>query len=394
MPLPADPDPEDPAGKPGWNDRMYERRNKLLAEPRFQRWASTFPPFKPIAARRASGLFDLCAGFVYSQVLFACVELKLFEALADGPAALDALAAKLGLPPDRLARLLEAATALELTQKRDEGYGLGMHGAAYLGNPGIGAMIAHHAMLYRDLADPVALLKGEKGDTELAAFWPYAGAGAPHDLGDEAVAPYGVLMSSSLAMIADDVLDAYPFVDHAHLLDIGGGNGDFLVAAAHRRPDLHVTLFDLPAVAKRAEARFAEERLGGRARAVGGDYKRDPLPEGADLMSLVRVAHDIDDADLDALLAKICTALPPGGILLLAEPMAETSGAERVGAYFSMYLLAMGSGRPRSADDLSRRLYAAGFARVRSIATPRPMLSGLIVAQKSAGIRNRAVRHS
>ena len=253
----------DAGAKPGWNDRLYERRNQLLAEPRFQRWASTFPPFKPVAAKRASDLFDLCAGFVYSQVLFACVELKLFEALAAGPVPLDALATRFGVTPERLASLLDAATALDLTQQRDAGYGLGKHGAAYLGNPGIGAMIAHHAMLYRDLADPVALLKSAKGDGELARFWPYAGADAPQDLGDEAVAPYGELMSSSLAMLSDDVLDAYPFVDHAELLDIGGGNGDFLVAAAHRRPDLRVTLFDLPAVAKQAEARFADERLAG-----------------------------------------------------------------------------------------------------------------------------------
>ena len=43
-------------------------------------------------------------------------------------------------------------------------------------------------------------------------------------------------------------------------------------------------------------------------------------------------------------------ALPPGGTLLLAEPMAGTPGAEPVGdAYFGFYLLAMGSGRPAHA---------------------------------------------
>lgn len=382
------------AGRLGWSDRWFKARNSLLARAGFQRWAATFPPFKPVARRRAAGLFDLCAGFVYSQILFACIEVKLFEALADGPVATDALAAKLALDPARLARLLEAAAALHLVECRPGGYGLGIHGAACLGNPGVGAMVAHHAMLYRDLADPVALLRVGGGDTELARFWPYAGAAAPGDIAGEAAGPYGALMSTSLAMIADDVLDAYPFVEHAHLLDIGGGNGDFLVAAAHRRPDLHLTLFDLPAVARRAETRFADERLAGRARAIGGDYKRDPLPEGADLVSLVRIAHDLDDPDLDALLRRIFAALPPGGILLLAEPFAETPGAERVGAYFAMYLMAMGSGRPRSAADLTRRLHAAGFARARTVATPRPMLCGLIVAQKSAGPRNRAVRQS
>ena len=42
-------------------------------------------------------------------------------------------------------------------------------------------------------------------------------------------------------------------------------------------------------------------------------------------------------------------ALPADGTLLLAEPMAGSRGAEPVGdAYFGFYLLAMGSGRPRT----------------------------------------------
>lgn len=378
---------------PTVGERWYSTRNRLLAEPHFQRWASTFPLTRPVAQGRAGGLFDICAGFVYSQVLFACVELKVFEKLADGPLPLEALATMCGLPPEGARRLLASAAALQLVEKRGgTDYGLGMHGAAYLGNPGIGAMIAHHAMFYRDLANPVALLKGE-AKTELADFWPYAGAESPHDLSADSVAPYTALMSASQALIADDVLDAYPFVDHTCLLDVGGGGGDFLVAAAHRRPDLRVVLFDLPAVTAHAEARFAEERLAGRSTALGGDFKRDPLPEGADLVSLVRVAHDLDDADLAALLAKVVDALPPGGILLLAEPFAETPGAERVGAYFEMYLFAMQRGRPRTAAELTSFLYEAGFARVRAVATARPLLTGLIVAQKSAGPRNRAVRH-
>jgi demethylspheroidene O-methyltransferase len=375
-----------------WRSRWFARRNRLLAQPRFQRWASRFAPTRPIATRRAGALFDLCAGFVYSQILFACVELRLFETLEAGPLPPDAIAARCGLKPEAMARLLEAARALHLVEARGAAYGLGVHGAAYLGNPAVGAMIAHHAMLYRDLADPVALLKAEAPETELARFWPYATAADPHALGAEAVAPYSELMASSQALIADDVLEAYPFVDHACLLDIGGGDGAFLVAAAHRRPDLRIVCFDLPAVAARAEARYARERLAGRARAIGGDFKVDPLPTGADLMSLVRVAHDLDDGDLAGLLAKICQALPPGGILLLAEPLAQTTGAERVGAYFAMYLLAMRRGRPRSEDELTRALYAAGFARVRRAATSRPMLTSLLIAQKSAGPRNRAVR--
>ena len=379
--------------KTGWRDRLYTNRNRLLAQPHFQRWASKFPLTRRIAETRASGLFDLCAGFVYSQILFACVEIKLFEKLAEGPVSIDALADQCGFLRERMRRLLDAAAALKLVEKRgDDAYGLGIHGAAALGNPAIAAMIAHHDKLYRDLENPVAVFKGEKVDTELAKFWPYALSESPHELASDDVSPYSALMSSSQALIADDILDAYPFVDHGTLLDIGGGSGDFLIAAAHRRPDLRIVLFDLPSVVAAAEARFKQERLGGRSSTAGGDFKRDALPKGADLVSLVRVAHDLDDDALDALLAKIFAALPPGGILLLAEPLAETAGAEKVGAYFEMYLLAMQRGRPRSATALIQHLYGAGFARARQLSTPRPMLTGLIVAQKSAGPRNRAVR--
>jgi hypothetical protein len=68
-----------------WLDRCLAARDGLLASPRFRRWAAAFPLTRPIARRRTRDLFDLCAGFVYSQVLYACVRLRLFEILAEGP---------------------------------------------------------------------------------------------------------------------------------------------------------------------------------------------------------------------------------------------------------------------------------------------------------------------
>ncbi|MFD0938388.1 methyltransferase, partial [Methylobacterium trifolii] len=78
------------------------------------------------------------------------------------------------------------------------------------------------------------------------------------------------------------------------------------------------------------------------------------------------------------------TALPPGGSLVLAEPMAGTPGAEPVGdAYFGFYLLAMGSGRPRRVEELRAMLAEAGFAQMREIRTRRPLLTRLLIARKA-----------
>jgi demethylspheroidene O-methyltransferase len=109
---------------------------------------------------------------------------------------------------------------------------------------------------------------------------------------------------------------------------------------------------------------------------------RDPLPTGADLLSLVRVLHDHDDAQALRILQAARRALPAGGVLLVAEPMSGTAGAEPMGdAYFGFYLLAMGQGRPRTPAELRALLGQAGFARVRTARTRRPMLTRLIVAQ-------------
>src|SRR4051812_7434825 len=319
-------------------ERWQRLRDRLLANASFQDWAVRFPLTRPIANRRAKALFDLCAGFVYSQTLAACVKLRLFEILSEGPKSLDHLAERLSLSRDAAARLLDAAIALRLVERRRNGqFGLGALGAATLGAPGVVAMIEHHAMFYADLRDPVALLRGEQPDTGIGALWPYAAGEHESDgargrsLKQDDIADYSTLMATSQPQVSADILAAYRFDKHTCLLDLGGGDGTLLRAVAKAAPNLKLKLLDLPAVAERANARFAAAGLGDRAKAYGGDFRTGPLPEGADIISLVRVIHDHDDDVVMDILRTARKALPPGGTLLLAEPMAGTTGAETVG---------------------------------------------------------------
>ena len=354
-----------------WRERWVTWRNRRLADPAFLRLATRFLPTRPVAQAQARALFDVVAGFVYSQVAFACVELGLLDRLAAGPMARDAAAAACDLPAERMQLLLDAAAALDLVELLPGSRcALGSAGAALVSNPGIAAMIRHHRPFYADLADPVALLRAPRGTAQLAGYWNYTTADAA------SVADYSALMAASQPMLAGLILDAYPFARHRRLLDIAGGEGAFVEAVAVRVPGLALGLFDLPPVAERAAV-----RLGATATVYPGSFIDDPLPRGADLVTLVRVVHDHDDAVVAALFAKIRALLPRGGTLLIAEPMAEARGAAPIGAaYFGFYLLAMGSGRPRSAATLHAMLQTAGFARVRRHRSAMPMLVDLISA--------------
>ena len=346
-------------------------RNRLLASPAFRRFALRFPVTQPIARRHAGRLFDLVAGFTYSQTLFACVELGLFDRLAGNPEPILILAASHDIPEPAFRRLVDAATALGLLQTLPgDRVTLGESGAAMVGNSGVAAMVAHHRHLYADLADPVALLR-LPGSGALAAFWPYANGSDP-----DAVARYSALMAASVTSVAEQLIDSYDVSRHRRLLDVGGGEGRFLAAVRARAPGLALGLFDLPAVVERA-----------RARVVGidsfhpGDFRAGPIPAGYDCITLVRIVHDHDDAVVARLFAQVRRALPPGGTLLIVEPMRGDVATYRLGsAYFGWYLQAMGSGRVRTPAEIGTLLTTAGFSRWTRRRTALPLTTSVIVA--------------
>lgn len=371
----------------GWRERLAAWRDRRMADPGFHTWVLRTPLLRLIARRRARQTFDLVAGFVYSQVLRACMELELFERLAGGPVAPAVLARAVGLDEAALDRLLAAGVALRLLRWRGGGrIALGPLGAPLVGHKAIAALVQHHHALYADLADPVGLLRGPAGRPATSQQWPYTVHARPDRLAAEEVATYSGIMSASQPLIAQLVLDAYPVQRHRLMMDVGGGEGAFLRAAARQAPALRLRLFDLPAVADRARQRFAEHGLAGRAEALGGSFLRDPLPAGADLISLVRVVHDHNDTSVRQLLQAVRQALPPGGTLLIAEPMSQTPGAEAMGdAYFGLYLLAMGQGRPRSPATLRALLAEAGFVQIRQLPTHLPLQTGVMVARTPSG---------
>jgi demethylspheroidene O-methyltransferase len=369
----------------GWRERFSDFRNSKVADPAFRRWAARFAPTRFFARKQAAALFDLTAGFVYSQILCSCVRLNLFDTLAAGPLATLEIASRAGLPPDGARRLLKAAAALDLMEERaGDRFALGALGAALVGNEGVKAMILHHQILYDDLRDPLALLAGETA-SQLQRYWVYADGSSASDPEPHRHADYTRLMAASQAFVTTEILDAYPLARHRRLLDVGGGDATFLLAAAKAAPELELAMFDLPPVATIARQRLLAAGLSGRAKAYGGSFFEDPLPPGADLVTLNRVLHDHDDGAALTILKAIRRAISADGTVLVTEPMAGTRGAEASGdAYFGFYLLAMGQGRPRTEDEISRMLGLAGFGDIRRVRTNTPLIARILSARPLA----------
>lgn len=364
----------------GW----IARRNRVFANPRFQHWAARLPLVRWIARSRADAAFNLLAGFAYSQVLRAYVEGGLFDILQDGPLGVGDIAPRMDLSEDATLTLLRAGRALMLSEEAGpDRWMLGEQGAVFAANPGVQAMIRHHRLLYADLADPLALLRADRREaTSLSRFWTYAGA--LHGVAErgEQTSEYSQLMAASQHFVADEVLASVSFRDVRRLLDVGGGHGAFLKAIGTAHPHLELGLFDLPEVVETGRALLGEAVGSSRVSAHPGNFFKDSIPQGYDMVSLIRILHDHDDAPAQALLANIRASLTPGARLLIAEPMARIRGIEPMGeAFFGLYLWAMGSGRARSPAEIVTMLKKAGFASARPVATAQPVNASVIIAR-------------
>jgi demethylspheroidene O-methyltransferase len=342
-------------------------RNRLIADPKFIAFAQRFVLTRPVARRQSVELFDLLAGFSYSQTLYACVRLNIIGLVGQGGISLDALAKAASLDIGKAALLTKAAVALGILDSDGEHIILGPHGAALLAQPWIMRFIEHHSHFYRDLEDPVALLRGEHVEGGLRDYWRYDQTG-------EGKAAYSALMAASQAAVSEQVLRAYDFGRHSSVLDVGGGSGAFLSAVGARHPHLKLNLFDLPGVVALppTDSAIAIERH-------GGDFRSDRLPDALDLVTVVRVVHDHDDAAVLALLKNIRRSCGHETVLMITEPFAGNRSTARVtDAYFNLYFAAMGQGRTRTPAEIAALAAEAGFTGLRIWPTDMPLIAGVI----------------
>jgi demethylspheroidene O-methyltransferase len=340
-------------------DFLKRFRNRILTDAKFIAFAQRFPLTRPVARAKSLDLFNLLAGFTYSQVLFACVELRMFEHMGES---LKTLAPKLNLSLEKTDTLVRAAVAIGVLDWDGDHIMLGPHGAALVAQPWIMRFIEHHKHFYRDLEDPVAMLRGYHAPDGLRRYWSYDDPSKDRNA-------YSTLMAASQAAVSTQILDAYDMTRHRRVLDVGGGSGAFLKAVGTRYPQLERYVFDLPGV-------VSDD---GRLTYRHGDFRTDPLPEGMDLITVVRVLHDHDDDAVLSLLRNIRRVSGPATTLLVAEPFSGNPATAAVtDAYFNMYFAAMGQGRTRTPQQIATLAAQAGFVAMQQWRTDMPLITGVL----------------
>jgi SAM-dependent methyltransferase len=257
-----------------------------------------------------AAIMQLASGFMAAKHLFAANELGLFEALADSPANLDALAARTGLTR-RAARIsADAVVALGLLEVHDGIYSNSKTATRFLAGPGPGDLRP-----FLRLWDKISYPAWTRLAEALAS-------GPPREMFEldaelQHIASAGI--EAILTGPATTLPEAFDFGPHKRLLDIGGGTGSWSIAIAQRYQNIRAAILELPTVTELARSRVAAAGLQHRINVITDDAMAGELPAGYDVFLLANLIHYWSAEQNQELLQRVRRAAQPGSALLLAD---------------------------------------------------------------------------
>jgi hypothetical protein len=323
-------------------------------------------------------IFDYFRGHYGSELLTAAVShFRVFEHLAKGPRAVEALRGDLGLARRPAVVLLTALRAMGLLAANASGQlelsALGREFlvcppfdlSGYIGlnadNPGVLNMVE------RLRTNQPAGMKPEEAG---AAYIYREGVASAMERENEA-RRLTLALAGRARNVAPVMAERIELKSTRVLLDVGGGSGLFSIACLRKNPTLRAVVWDRPEVLKVAAEMAATHNVAERLECRPGDMFVDQVPD-ADVMLLSNVLHDWDVPQCEELIGRCAAALPAGGRLLIHDVFLNDSldGPLSI-ALYSAALFCMTEGRAYSAAEYRAWLTAAGLR-------PQPLVPTLV----------------
>jgi SAM-dependent methyltransferase len=315
---------------------------------------------KPVVA----DLYRLGMAHWGSGALFAALRLGLFDALAEQPRTVDALAKKLKTSKAWSEKLVVACAALGLVRADGDAYVNAEVAAAFLvkGSPLYqGDLMTYFADKWDRFGEMDRVVAtGEIGPRESAAT---AERSEPERLHSERA---WVLAMHNIAVAgqADALANAVSLRGCHKLLDVSGGAGTYAVWFAKQNPALIAEVLDLPEVVAVADEIIARYDLGARVRTRAGDFINDSYGAENDAVLFSGVLHGFTEARIQRLLKKALQSLRPGGRVIVQEMTLDAVDGGGASAFPALFSLNMLSGATYATAQLAGWMEKSGFVEI------------------------------
>jgi SAM-dependent methyltransferase len=285
------------------------------------------------------------------------------------------VAAAAGCDPRATDRLMNVLTALGLLEKRDGRFRNAPVAAANLvkGKPGYMAGFGHTNNVWRTWS---GLTEAVRRGGPAESLEPIGGRG------EEWLRAFIGAMHARARLTAGDVVGLLDLEGVHRVLDVGGGSGVYAMAFVRARRGITAVVFDLPEVVPLARGYIQAEALSAEVETAAGDYLRDSIGSGYDLVFLSAVIHSNAPEENRLLFRKAAGALLPGGRLVVQDFLMDEdrTGPLQAALFALNMLVGTPAGDTYTESEVRSWMTEAGFRDVTRIdtATGTNMMIGSI----------------
>lgn len=292
-----------------------------------------------------------------AAALMAGVELGLFTAVSRGAATFSRIADETGLSLLNTERLVVACAAVGLLEKNGDNYRNAPDVERFLveGKRNyLGPWILLHKRdfeLWKNLSE---CLKSDKPPQLLGFYKNYT----EEEIRRYHESTYSAGLGAGYLFSRDVDLN-----DRSLMIDLGGGSGCYCIVAANTYPNLKAVVFDFEVVCKVTRTYIEKWGLKERISTHPGDFTRDPIPTGADVMLMASNMPGYGPAAIEKIFGSVYEALLPGGEFhVVAEILDDTKDGPVGPALWGLQEAVTGTtGRSHTESETRQYLENAGF---------------------------------
>jgi len=255
--------------------------------------------------------------FQKSRIILTAMELGIFTVIGNGRKTSKEVAQKLGTNERATERLMNALCVLNLLDKKYGEFSNTPFSLKYLVEGGIDylAGLKHTAHLWHTWSNLTeAVRKGRA-----------VGIPAIQQRGSEWLKAFIAAMHDRAKNIAAHVVSLIDLKNVKTVLDVGGGSGAYAMAFVKANPKIKAAIFDLPEVIPITRNYINKEGLSSKIQLISGDYNKDNLPKGFDLIFLSSIIHSNSPEVNQKLINKCVSCLNLNGQLVIQDFIVDES---------------------------------------------------------------------
>lgn len=319
-------------------------------------------------------LLEMSGSYWKTCTLHTGVKLNIFTAIGSNAFTLDEINKKLKLDKRGLLVLLNALSALELLEKRDEKYSNSPPALTFLSKDSqqyIGFMIMHHHHLMESWYKMDKAIIGGKPAKSRSSF------------SDEERRESFLMGMFNIGMaVAPGLSKELDLSGCKRLLDFGGGPGTYAIHFCLANPELSASVYDLETTRPFAEKTIKNFKVSDRVKFISGNYIEDEFayPDSFDVAWLSHILHGEGPEQAQEIIGKAVLALKPKSKIYIHDFfLNDTMDGPLFPALFSINMyLRTSKGQSYSEIQISDMLKVHGVKDIKRLSFEGPTQSGIL----------------